>query len=79
MTLGQDHLKEFGHEIEVRVETAWRKRFEQQQADFMQMLQKVVNAHQNERAQLNNKVNDLGTQLRNVEDQLASVVRLGQL
>lgn len=45
----------------------------------MQMLQKVVNAHQNERAQLNNKVNDLGTQLRNVEDQLASVVRLGQL
>ena len=57
----------------------WQKRYERQQADFMQMLQGVLSGHQNERAQLNRKIHDLGTQLRNLEDRLASEARLGPL
>ena len=45
----------------------------------MQLLRRVLEGQQTERAHLNNKINDLGTQVRNLEDRLATEVRLSQL
>ena len=45
----------------------------------MQMLRRVLEGQQTERAHLNNKINDLGMQVRNLEDRLATEVRLSQL